>query len=140
MGPKKKTKAQKEAERLQAEEDERKAEILRAKREAERVRKQAEDAKRLKEKQAGCGQAINRLPYRATSRALELRLSKDDSLKTENHTQFYVVAYGYVGDSSTGCSSWSDASTRIAVDSATGILARPFFTVPPAFAVRVPPM
>lgn len=51
MGPKKKSKAQKEAERLQAEEDERKAEILRAKREAERVRKEAEDAKRLKEEQ-----------------------------------------------------------------------------------------
>lgn len=51
VGPKKKTKAQKEAERLQAEEDERKAEILRVKREAERVRKEAEDAKRHKEEQ-----------------------------------------------------------------------------------------
>eukprot|EP00903_Cladosiphon_okamuranus_P016177 g14928.t1 len=46
-----KSKAQKEAERLQAEEDERKAEILRVRREAERVRKEAEDAKRLKEEQ-----------------------------------------------------------------------------------------
>lgn len=53
VGPKKgkKSKAQKEAERLQAEEDERKAEILRARREAERLRKAAEDAKRLKEQQ-----------------------------------------------------------------------------------------
>ena len=51
VGPKKKSKAQKEAERLQAEEEERKAEILRVKREAERVRKEAEDAKRLKEEQ-----------------------------------------------------------------------------------------
>lgn len=51
VGPKKKSKAQKEAERLQAEEDERKAEILKARREAERVRKEAEDAKRLKEEQ-----------------------------------------------------------------------------------------
>lgn len=51
VGLKKKTKAQKEAERLQAEEDERKAEILRAKREAERIRKEEEDAKRLKEEQ-----------------------------------------------------------------------------------------
>eukprot|EP00752_Nemacystus_decipiens_P014603 g13004.t1 len=51
VGPKKKSKAQKEAERLQAEEEERKAEILRVRREAERVRKEAEDAKRLKEEQ-----------------------------------------------------------------------------------------
>ncbi len=55
VGPKKKSKAQKEAERLQAEEDERKAEILRAKREAERIRKEAEDAKRLKEEQVCMG-------------------------------------------------------------------------------------
>lgn len=58
MGPKKKSKAQKEAERLQAEEDERKAEILRAKREAERIRKEAEDAKRLKENQVNVDRNI----------------------------------------------------------------------------------
>lgn len=49
--PKKKSKAQREAERLQAEEEERRAEILRAKREAERQKKELEDAERLKEKQ-----------------------------------------------------------------------------------------
>lgn len=57
VGPKKKSKAQKEAERLQAEEEERKAEILRVKREAERVRKEAEDAKRRKEEQVCVGWA-----------------------------------------------------------------------------------
>ena len=47
----KKSKAKREAERLQAEEEERKAEILRVKKEAEKIRKEAEDAKRLKEQQ-----------------------------------------------------------------------------------------
>lgn len=55
MGKKKskKSKAQKIAERLQAEEEERKAAILRAEIEAERIRQEAEDAKRLKEQQVG---------------------------------------------------------------------------------------
>lgn len=55
----KKSKAQKIAERLQAEEEERKAEILRAEIEAERIRQEEEDAKRLKEQQAGEVKARN---------------------------------------------------------------------------------
>lgn len=56
--PKKKSKAQREAERLQAEEEERRAEILRAKREAERLKKELEDAERLKEKQVALDENV----------------------------------------------------------------------------------